>query len=352
MANRSFSKFVNKILLLSFFLTTTAFVSRARAIYDFDGDGRTDFIVRRAEAADSPFNWYIFQSRDGFVARTWGYRFAPGAGITDTDAFGDYDGDGRWDIAVARSGPAMPSMIWYVLDSATGSFTARHWGISTDIPVPQDYDGDGKTDLAVYRSGWWYISRSTDGQLQAVNFGAGTDEPFTGGDYDGDGKDDIAVIRDTNTGLRYLYILCSGSASWAEYYFGVAAGNGVASGDYDGDGRADVAIWTFDGDWYWIRSSDGLLGSGGRFGTFATDMGAPGDYDGDGKTDLAVFRRSSTVIPGTQFYFYVQQSRDGLMAMPWGRAPDTYPVSRRLRKANGFPFPPGKLLPVRKSERQ
>ena len=75
-------------------------------------------------------------------------------------------------IMTAMEKPISPSGgrgdgIWYILRSSDGVVTATPWGTGTlnDAPVPGDYDGDGKTDIAVWRpgDGMWYILRSSDG---------------------------------------------------------------------------------------------------------------------------------------------------------------------------------------------
>ena len=65
---------------------------------------------------------------------------------TDTPVAGDYDGDGRTDVAVYTPSTG----IWSIQRTSLGLSTYQ-WGLAGDVPVPGDYDGDGKTDLAVFR---------------------------------------------------------------------------------------------------------------------------------------------------------------------------------------------------------
>ena len=68
-----------------------------------------------------------------------------------------------------------------------GATTA--WGTKGDVPVPGDYDGDGKDDLAIWRpgNGIWHILRNIDGGITSTMHGVAADVPAPG-DYDGDGK--------------------------------------------------------------------------------------------------------------------------------------------------------------------
>ena len=239
--------------------------SSPRARYDFDGDGRSDMTIYRSGM------WWYAASGSGMLQTPIQFGLP-----SDKLVAADYDGDGKTDAAVYRNGT------WYILGSAQGMMTVN-FGLATDIPQPADYDGDGKADIAVFRpsDGMWYLQLSQGG-FKAAQFGIASDRPVVA-DYDGDGRADPAVYRD-----GMWYVLGSASGFYGQQ-FGLA-GDIPVQADYDGDGRADTAVYR-GGTWHILGSTSGYKAA--QLG-LPTDTPAPADYDGDGKTDIVVYRASTT----------------------------------------------------------
>lgn len=199
---------------------------------DWDGDGLSDFSVARYAAQAV---WRILPSTTGILEETpWG-----SSSQGDFFAAGDYDGDGKFDIAVFRLG------IWHIIESSTGNFRYEYWGQSGDIPAANDYDGDGKVDLTISRSEggqrYWWIKNSSDGQISVIPWGLSNDGFFTGrADLDGDGKADLMVIR-SEGGQRVYYIRQSSDGALRVERWGLSS-DVVKLGDYDGDGKTDLAV--------------------------------------------------------------------------------------------------------------
>jgi len=131
---------------------------------DYDGDGKADIAVYRLATGE----WFLRRSIDGgLVQLPWGSPF-----LADVPVGADYDGDGKTDVAVYRTSTG----VWFIRRSTDGGLVQIPWGspFLADIPGQQDYDGDGRADIAVYRTstGEWFIRRSTDASLTQIGWGA------------------------------------------------------------------------------------------------------------------------------------------------------------------------------------
>jgi hypothetical protein len=282
---------------------------------DFDGDGRAEIAVR------NPLNYQNYWKE---LADTDYNEEQFGRVSNDIPISGDFDGDGKADWAVRRRA----NQTWYVKQSSDGEIISKRFGMqSSDIPVPADYDGDGITDFAVRRpsTSSWYILQSSDGQLKTYRFGLQRSDIPVPADYDGDGKADIAIRRTSN---GTWYVLRSLDNKVEVTRFGLQANDIPVPADYDGDGNADIAVRrASDRTWYILQSSDKKIRRV-RFGIQAEDIPVVADYDGDGKADIAVRR------PSNYMWYILQSSSNEIHSEEFGRnskmVPVLAPVLQRL----------------------
>lgn len=307
--------------------------------FDYDGDGIADVAVRRANT----FYWYVkntgtnnFNSdrQDGIQREQFGLQ------DTDIPVPADYDGDGITDFAVRRA----TNFTWYVLNSSgNNTNSSQEDGIqretfgrnADDIPVPADYDGDGIADFAVRRASnfTWYVKNSggtnynsdnADG-IQRVTFGRHEEDIPVPGFFDEDNIADFAVYRNSNN--TWYVKNSSGSNYNSSQEDGIQRisigqdGDIPVPADYDGDGITDIAVRTPSTfTWTIIRSSDGETITE-IFGRDAGDIPVPADYDGDGKADVAVRRASNQ-------YFYIRNSSDNeIQRINFGLQEDDIPTN-------------------------
>ncbi|MEV6638448.1 AbfB domain-containing protein, partial [Actinoplanes sp. NPDC051470] len=277
--------------------------------------------------------WLFNGVGGGTVSTKLAWR--PGAGQWDANrakpVAGDFNGDGKLDIGAFYDNGGNTTALW-LFDNVRGPAAPRkvwetgvgHWALSSSTPLAGDFDGDGKDDIAVFynygggHTRLFLFDRVSTPGSEPYNHvtwdsGAGQWDPNrakpVAGDFNGDGKLDIGAFYDNggNTTALWLFDNVRGPAAPRKVWeTGVGhwalSSSTPLAGDFDGDGKDDIAVfYNYGGGHTRLFLFDRVSTPGSEpYNHVTWDSGAgqwdpnrakpvAGDFNGDGRTDLAAF---------------------------------------------------------------
>lgn len=248
--------------------------------------------------------------------------WASGSGVKALS--GDFNGDGRTDIAL--TGPPGFGTLPLALSNGNGTFTVTNFSLASfpgwaALPnvkaIPGDFDGDGRDDVALtgassftsmpiaFSNGNGSFTVSNVGLANFPWWATSQNAKAISGDFDGDGRDDVALtgapgfgsvpvaFSNGNGEFFVKNVSLASFPSWA-----ARAGSVPVSGDFNGDGRDDIALL---GSATFTSIPVALSNGNGSFAVVnATLANFPGwaalqnvkaiagDYNGDGLDDIAI----------------------------------------------------------------
>jgi len=234
---------------------------------DFNGDGKTDLAVanRIHDWMTTPSFWtdgdisVLLGKGDG----TFGSPVKQIAGAAFSLLTGDFNGDGKLDLLVGTYGP---------YDWTTQSYTNSNVSVFLG-------QGDGTFQTAANLRVLETSLRARDSRILAASMAVH--------DFNSHGKLDVAVLL--NDDVAILLGKGDGGFQAAVRY---AAGHdifSVAAGDFNGDGKSDLVVHSNDGaEILWGKGDGTFQPSNKHEPIFYSGLVAVGDFNGDGKSDLAV----------------------------------------------------------------
>jgi hypothetical protein len=288
----------------------------AVALGDLNGDGKPDLAVAGGDPqrTSGSVNVFINAGNGAF-----GLPVSYGAGSAFMAiAFGDLNGGGGGDLAVADSGlyPTDNGNVSLFFNNGGGTFIDARFqaGNNPNAVEIGDLNGDGRPDLAVSHSGGVGVLLNGGGGAfsAATYFAAGTNPSTIAlGDLNGDGRADLVLSSWMTDNVSVLFNVGGGAFASAINYAAGDDPSSVAMGDVDGDGRPDLAVVS--GEWWSCRTVSVLINQGnGSFSAgprpvavidpppypFSANARSIGmaDLDGDGRLDLAVAKKDGVGV--------------------------------------------------------
>ncbi|MGO9924331.1 MAG: FG-GAP-like repeat-containing protein, partial [Isosphaeraceae bacterium] len=311
---------------------------------DFTGNGKLDLAVADLDDTDvygpGPGGVSILLGNGDGTFRPPTFDLAGNSPVSVIA--GDFNGDGKLDLAVADDGDQNgsannPGGVSVLLGNGNGTFqpavTYGAGGGPASL-VAGDFTGNGTLDLAVADpgdevygqgddpGGVYVLLGNGDGTFQTATVyasGGGATEPgsIVAGDFTGNGKLDLAVASDLFNEL--LILPGNGDGTFQPPIetplnlpnFGQSLFLSIVAGDFNRDGRVDVAVADDTTNGFGVAppnvvtdSFEVLLGNGdGTFeqggGTLIDGGTAPlitADFNGDGNLDLATYNYATDEV--------------------------------------------------------
>jgi hypothetical protein len=284
----------------------TVFVAAA----DFNGDGKLDYVTAQ-DGNNTTTIGVALGNGDGTFKSPSTIAVACGAVWVAT---GDFNGDGKTDLAVAsRDCSPGANGVSIFLGNGDGTFAAKGT-LTSPLSNPAsvvagDFNGDGKMDLAVVDRGastdsvFFFFGNGDGTFLTPVSVSLGVQaaaNQIVAADFNKDGHLDVAVSE--INGSNVVVILGAGSGTFQAPRTIALPGQGwgIAVGDLNGDGIPDlvatspaiggVSVFLGKGDGNFNPVNNPTTGTLPTANAFVPNGGpqpvAVGDFNKDGKLDV------------------------------------------------------------------
>ena len=291
------------------------FKSPELAVGDFNGDGQDDLAVQKYASNYDLHCSILLSAGDGTFLPPTDYLVTPGGGYS-TLRTGDFNNDGKTDLAFndhAYLSGSYKTFVRVLFGNGNGTFDPTPSPMypvadgATDYLAVGDFDGDGKSDLAIHTeypspivSVLWGKGDGTfePHQEYAVDAWAGG---LTAADLNGDGITDLATTH-SDTGLVQIDLGNKARTFQTRLHFSTdATPAGLSTGDLNGDGNQDLMVFHAHG--YdptghvrvYLGNGDATFQAGQAYpasdDSLAYRSGLVTDLTGDGHVDLGFIVR-------------------------------------------------------------